>query len=349
MAKLFNAFLLMLAGATEKELILQVQYLKAENQILRGKLPGRITVTVAERTRLVELGRLIGSAIKDLITIVSPRTFARWVAADKKGATLAKRGRPRTPEETCEIVLRLARENDWGFTRLWGELKKLGIKIGKTTLRSILKENGIDPGPKRLTGGTWDQFVKRHAATLWQCDFVSKKVLSLKGRFDCYLLFFIHVESRRVWASPTTAHPTGAWVAQQARNFCMWAADQGLPLEYVTRDRDTKFQGMFNRIIEAEGAKVLRLPARAPNLNAFAERWVQSLQNECLDHFIVLGESHLDHLVSEYVAHYDEERPHQSKDNLPLTGNWSAPPSDGAIECRERLGGLLKHYHRRAA
>lgn len=349
MKSTLQAFFLLLAGATEKQLVREVEYLKAENEILRSKLPKQITVTAAERERLVKLGKAVGTALKHLITIVSIRTFTRWVATKKRDKTAATRGRPRPPQETREIVLRLARENDWGFTRLWGELKKLGIKIGKTTLRNILKQHGIDPGPKRLTGGTWDEFIKRHASTLWQCDFVSKRRSAIQNKVDAYLLFFIHVETRRVWASPATLHPSGAWVAQQARNFSMWAAEQGLAMAYVVRDRDTKFTALFDSILESVGAKVIKLPARAPNLNAFAERWAQSMQHEALDHFIVVSESQLDHIVSEYLAHYHEERPHQGKDNLPLTGYWSSPPAEGAIQCRMRLGGLLKHYYRQAA
>jgi len=129
----------------------------------------------------------------------------------------------------------------------------------------------------------------------------------------------------------------------------MWAAEQRLALAYVKRDRDTKFTALFDAILESEGAKVIKQPARAPNLNAFAERWAQSVQHEALDYFIVVNESQLNHIVSEYFAHYHEERPPQGKDNLPLKGDWSAPPSEGAIQCRMRLGGLLKHYYRQGA
>ena len=172
---------------------------------------------------------------------------------------------------------------------------------------------------------------------------------SVKNHVDAYLLFFMHVETRRVWVSPTTLHPTGVWVAQQARNFSMWAAEQGFAMGHVIRDRDTKFTALFDAILESEGSKVIKLPARAPNLNAFAERWAHSVQHEALNHFVVVNEVQLDHIVSEYLAYYHEERPHQGKDNLPLTGDWSAPPSKGNIRCGMRLGGLLKHYYRQAA
>jgi len=122
-----------------------------------------------------------------------------------------------------------------------------------------------------------------------------------------------------------------------------------LDLGHVIRDRDTKFSGLFDTILRLQGKGVIPLPVRAPNLNAFAERWVQSIKQECLDHFIVVGESHLNFLVNEYVAHYTEEMPRQAKENLLLTGDWSAPPSEGPIRCRMRLGGLLNHYYRQAA
>jgi len=160
-----------------------VEYLKAENAILRAKLPTRITVTATEKARLVQLGAALGGALKDLITIVSTRTFARGVAAvngtdvdsatPTSAASTRQPGRPRTAEDIRTLVLKLARENDWGYTRILGELKKLGIStVSRSTVVNILKEAGLDPGPTRGKG-TWDEFVKRHAATLWASDFVS--------------------------------------------------------------------------------------------------------------------------------------------------------------------------------
>jgi putative transposase len=208
--RLLHSFLLMLAAATDKALARQVRFLKAENSILLAKLPKRITVTPAERRRLVKLGHAVGPAIKDLIGIVSPRTFARWASGEVSGTQSAqpahseqpaKSGRPRTADELRELVQRLARENEWGYTRILGELKKLGVgKICRSTVVNILRQAGLDPGPKRGEG-TWDEFVKRHAKTLWACDFFSKKVWTMAGLVDVFVVSFLHVGCRKVFVA----------------------------------------------------------------------------------------------------------------------------------------------------
>jgi len=219
MARFFHPLIMVLARATESELARYMEYLKAENRILRDKLPKRVVCTPAERQRLVELGKPLGSAIKDLITIVTPRSFARWVSAaggtkpEKK--TTRKPGRPRTPEAIRELIIQMANDNAWGLGRILGELKQLGIRsVCKTTIRNILKEHGFDPGPKRGEG-TWDDFIRIHAKTLWACDFISKRVWTLGGLVDFFVLFFIHVDTRKVHIAGITPNPDGRWMAQQ--------------------------------------------------------------------------------------------------------------------------------------
>ncbi|MEX0655327.1 MAG: integrase core domain-containing protein [Phycisphaeraceae bacterium] len=352
MPRLFHPLLKMIAHATHRELAAQVQYLKVENEILRSKLPKRITVTPTERARLVKFGRKVGGAIRELITIVTPRTFARWVSggASKPAATKRKPGRPRMPEEIREIILRIAGESGFGYTRILGELKKLGIhSVGRTTVRKILIEAGHDPGPTRGEG-TWDEFLKIHAKTLWATDFLSKKVWTLGGLVDYYVIFFIHLETRRVIMSPATPHPTDEWVTQQARNFVMEAEDQGLDVGHVIHDCDTKYTERFDRVLRSEGAEVHRVGPAQPSMNAFAERFVQSIQQEALDHFVVLGDKHLNHIIDEYVTHYHEERPHQALGNAPPVGLKLPPPNQqGDVACHERFGELLRHYYRPAA
>jgi putative transposase len=220
----------------------------------------------------------------------------------------------------------------------------------------VLREAGLDPGPKRGEG-SWTEFVTRHAATLWASDFVSVRTLTSAGVVDLYLLFFIHVGSRRVVASNPTAHPDAAWVAQQARNATMEIADLGLKATHLLIDHDAKFTGAFDAVWGAEGCEVRRVGPRAPNMNAYAERWVQSLRVECLDQFVIVGERHLRHLVREFVGHYNAERPHQLRGNVPLPAAERADAGEpvilqfplGAVKCRERLGGALKHYYRDAS
>lgn len=182
-----QSFLLMLSTASDKELARMVEYLQEENRILRSKLPKRITVTPQERRRLVRLGKKLGSKIRDLITIVSPRTFLRWVHGESKpSGRVGQPGRKRKPDEIRELVIRLARENNWGYTRILGELKTLGIhSISRNTVKNILREEGLDPGPKRGKG-TWDEFIKIHASTLWVCDFFTKPVWSMMGKVEMY-------------------------------------------------------------------------------------------------------------------------------------------------------------------
>jgi putative transposase len=224
--RLLQPLFALFASATDSQLAKVVEYLKAENRILRDRLPKRLTVTSRERNRLVKLGSKLGSAIRDLITIVTPRAFARWVAAGRGGTSTARKparrpGRPRTPEDIRKLVLKLASENGWGYARVLGELKKLGIRsVSKTTVANILRRAGLDPGPKR-SAGTWDEFVRRHASTLWACDFLSVRSATLRGFVDLFLIFFLHVGTRRVIASGVTANPDAAWVAQQARNATM--------------------------------------------------------------------------------------------------------------------------------
>lgn len=203
-----------------------------------------------------------------------------------------------------------------------------------------------------VRGGTWDQFVRRHAQTLWACDFLSVKTWTLRGRFDLYLLFFIHVETRRVWISPATAQPDESRMNQQARNFSN-LKEQKLQATHLIRDRDGKFTGAFDAILEAEGAEIVRLPICSPNLNAYAERFIQTLQSECLDHFVILGCKHLNYLTREFAEYYHARRPHQGRENRLLLGSDDGQSlessADSTVFCDEQLGGFLKHYYRKAA
>ncbi len=220
---LFRSLLLVIAGASQRELARQNRYLKVENEMLRSKLPERITVTPQERQRLLKFGAKLGKAIHQLVTIVSPSTFLRWIREEKraqqKGTKPSKRGRPRTAEQIRNLILRMARENNWGYARIVGELKKLGLRsIKKSTVRNILKSEGLDPCPKRAVS-TWDEFLQRHAASLWQCDFFSQKVLTTHGMREAFVLVFLHVATRRVIVTPANFHPDEAWVTEQAESF----------------------------------------------------------------------------------------------------------------------------------
>ena len=255
MTAIWKGFLLLLAKATDRELAKMVEFLRAENRVLRTKLPKRIDITPAERRLLVKLGKALGGKVREVITIVSPRTFASWLAADREGTPVDSRtsngGRPKTPVDVRTLVLRMANENGWGFGRILGELKKLGISIGKSTVKTILLENGFDTGPKRGKG-SWAEFVERHAKTLWACDFFQKKIWTMHGFVDYFVLFFIHVGSRRIVMAGMTTNPTGPWTAQQARNVAMTFQEQSHKPTHLIRDNDPKFTDKFDTVFRAE-------------------------------------------------------------------------------------------------
>jgi putative transposase len=322
-----------------------VEFLKTENQILRAKLPRRVEVTPAERHRLIQLGRTLRHRLRELLSIVSLRTFYRWLKAEENATPnqphSSKGGRPKTPANVRALVLRMATENGWGFGRIVGELNKLGVTIAKTTVKAILRENGFDLGPKRGRG-TWTEFVQALAKTLWACDFFQKKIWTLGGVVDYFALFFIHIGSRRVIMAGLTPNPTAVWVMQQARNLTLTFDQEVDKPTYLIRDNDDKFPARFDDIFATENMEVVRTCMRAPNMNAFIERWIQSLQLECLDHFVVFGEDHFRHLLESYLTHHNRLRPHQSLDNLPLDGHVLDPPAHWNPEqllCSEALGG----------
>ena len=359
MGRILHPLFALLASVTRQDLARQVAYLKEENRILRARLPERLVATDQEKRRLLRFGKKLGQQLKELISIVSYQSFRRWVReaevahTAQKATPKRKPGRPRTPDEVRELVLRLAKENSWGYTRILGELRKLGIKsISRQTVKVILKENDIDPGPKRGKG-TWDEFLKIHADTLWQCDFVSKPMWTVKGLVDLYFLVFLHLGTRRCWISPCTLSPDSAWVSQQARNFVMEAEDLQLTPKYVMRDNDTKFTSQFDEVIKSSGSEVKRNTPVSPNLRAHVERFIQSLKVECLDRFVIVAERHLNYINREWRLHYNRERPHEARGHLP-PGMEKPPEATETIRnkdvvCSSRLGGLLNSYSRRAA
>jgi putative transposase len=283
----------------------------------------------------------LGSAIKELITIVHPRTFARWVSQATSPAKARQRGRPRKPEEIRQLIIQMAKDTGWGYKRILGELKKLRIhNVSRSTIARILKENGFDPVQNRVDG-SWHDFVRRHIKTLWATDFFTKTVWTIRGPVTYYVLFFIHIHTRRVHIAGVTPNPDGVWMAQRARNMRMIFDDE--PADHrpthIVRDRDSKFTAHFCSILEDDGIEFKVIAPMSPNMNPFAEAWVQRTKQEVLDNFIVFGEAHLRFLLREWLTYYHEFRPHQGLGNVPIS----------EIVCHDRLGGLLKHYERKAA
>jgi putative transposase len=248
--------------------------------MLRGRLPRRLTITPQERNRLVRFGAKLGGALDHLVSIVHPNTLRRWIRGDRRGRRKAPvaRGRRRTPEQIRRLIIKLARETGWGHTRILGELKKLGVRsVSRNTVKSILKAHGLDPGPRRGLG-TWDEFLKIHAATLWQCDFFSKRVLTPKGFRELFIVVFLHAGTRRVFLTPATQHPKEAWVTDQAEAFVRHARAKKLSVEMVMHDRDTKVTAGFDACLDRSIARPIQQPlsngsCRASSKNASTTSW----------------------------------------------------------------------------
>lgn len=356
---LFRSLLLVTAGSTQRELVLQIRWLKVEKEILRSKLPARITVTTKERQRLVKFGSKLDRTLHQLVTIVTPGTFLRWVREDKRAGRKrtkpAKRGRPRTALEIRRLIVKLAKENAWGHARIVGELRMLGLhSIKKSKVRNILKSEGLAPCPKR-SGATRDEFLARHAASLWQCDFFTQKVLTVKGLREVFVLTFLNVKTRRVVLTPATFHPNEARVVQQTEAFVKQARADGLRVRYVQRDSDGKFGDAFDATLRKVTVEAVPCPPQAPNTQAFVERFIGSIRREGLDHFVVFGGRHLDSVAHSWLDHYHAKRPHQGRENellVWLPGMRKSKVADAAafslreVRCCNHLGGLLKDNER---
>ncbi len=223
--------------------------------------------------------------------------------------------------------------------------------VSDQTVGNILRRFGIAPAPKRSLSTTWRQFIAAHMAVLAGIDFFTVEVLTWRGLATYYVLFFLHLETRRVTVGGITRHPTETWMEQVARNALDDASGHLRQVRYVLHDRDTKFCASFTTTLASGGVKCIALPARSPNLNAFAERWVRSVKEECLSKLILFGERALQRAVAEFLRHYHAERNHQGKGNALLFPSSNDERSNGSmrIQRRERLGGLLNYYYSRAA
>ncbi|MBO0698431.1 MAG: transposase, partial [Zavarzinella sp.] len=257
-------------------------------------------------------------------------------------------GRPRTAEDLRDLVLRIARETGWGYTRILGELKKLGLgSLCRSTVVNILKGAGLDPGPKRGEH-TRAEFLRVHAATLWQYDFLNHKVLTWRGWKGGFVLVFVHVGSRRMFVSPSTLRPDAAWVPRQAGALVgrLTAAGKRPADTILFRDRDGKYASPFDETPAAAGVEVRKTPGRSPDMAAYIERLGQSLRVECLDRMLALGEARFSFVIREYVEPYNTERPHQSLGNRPLPDSDDPEPTalpfpKTGVAREKRLGGLL--------
>jgi transposase InsO family protein len=316
-----------------------------------------VTLTDAERQTLAEIGKKLSKqALEEIATIVKPDTILAWhrkLVAQKFDGSNQRRspGRPRVDKDLEDWVVTMAKENrSWGYDRIVGSRADLGYTISDQTVGHIHKRRGLPIAPDRKKTTTWREFIRTHVDMLWSTDFFSTEVWTLGGLVTFYVLFFIKLDTREVHIAGMTAHPNEAWMMQIARNLTMDEWGVLKPDQYLIHDRDTKLCAAFKQMLDESGVKRLPLPPRSPNLNAIAERWVRSVKSESLSQLILFGERSLHHVLSQYLAHYHEERCHQGLGNvIPFPVRQVANDYEGPIEYRERLGGMLKFYARKAA
>ena len=346
-----------ITGTVDQELLVRNEYLVTENRILRQQIKGRIHLSDGERKRLAAIGKKLGKqALEEVASIVKPDTILAWhrrlVAKKFDGSHQRKApGRPMIDQEREALVVRMAKENrSWGYDRIVGALANLGYTISDQTVGNILKRHGIPPASERKTTTTWKEFIRTHLDVLVATDFFTAEVWTLSGLVTYYVLFFLHLGSHRVHIAGMMPHPNEAWMMQVARNVTMEAWGCLSPGQYLIHDRDGKYGPAFQHIIDTAGVTRVLLPPRSPNLNAYAERWVRSVKEECLARMILFGEASLRHALTQYLEHFHHERNHQGKGNVLLFPPVSQDRKRaGPIQCRERLGGLLKYYAREAA
>src|SRR5919199_3659658 len=285
----WKTLLAYITGTVDKELLLRNEYLVTENGILRNQLKGRVRLSDGERKALAEIGYRLGKqALQDVATLVKPDTILGWhrkLVAQKFDGSPQRQapGRPRIDPELEALIVRIAQENrSWGYDRIVGALANLGLTVSAQTVGNILKRHGIPPAPERKTTTTWKEFIRTHLDVLVATDFFTAEVWTLGGLVTYDVLFFIHLGSRRIHVAGVTPHPNTAWMVQVARNVTMEAWGCLSPGQYLIHDRDGKYGPAFQHIIDTAGVTRVPLPARSPNLNAFAERWVRSVKDEAL-------------------------------------------------------------------
>jgi transposase InsO family protein len=318
--------------------------LRHEVVVLRRQV-ARPRPSWADRAVLSALARLLPTQRRHH-RLVTPETLLRWHRQLlKRHWTQPHRppGRPSIPPGLRHLILRLAAENPtWGYRRIHGELARLGHRLAPSTVWLLLNRAGIDPAPRRAAL-TWRQFLSVQAEGILACDLFHVDTVLLRR---LYVLFVIELATRRVHVLGVTANPTGAWVAQQARNLLMDLADHMRQFRFLLRDRDAKFTDTFDAILASEGIRTLRTPVRAPRANAMAERWVGTVRHELLDRMLIIGRRHLETVLADYVAHYNQHRPHRSLHQAPPLGATPqpAPAPDVRVVRLDRLGGLIHEY-----
>lgn len=323
--------------------------LRHENAVLRRHVP-RVRYEAEDRLWLAALSSLVPRGRWAEVFAVTPATVLAWhrkLIAGKYTTTPRRPGRPSTAATVRAMVIRMATDNPaWGHRRVQGELSRLGHPIAVSTVWQILRAAGIDPAPRR-SGPSWRQFLTAQARGIVAVDFVHVDTVLLKR---IYALILIEHGSRRARLLGVSAHPDGLWTTQAARNLFMELEERAEGVRFLIRDRGGQFTDAFDAVFVDAGIRVIKSPAHAPNANAICERMIGTLRRELFDRTLILGERHLCRVLQEFLAHYNNVRPHRSLGQLsPHQAETVPPPPINLTAHRLRrrtvLGGLTSEYH----
>lgn len=345
--------LVVLRSRGERSKELEILVLRHELSILRRQV---------RQPRFEPHDRLVLAALSRVLPrrgwsvfLVRPETLLSWhrrLVSRRWTYPHRKPGRPAIASDVRHLIVRLARENpSWGYLRIVGELRKLGITVSATSVRNILVKAGLSPAPQRHRQ-SWRSFLRAHGESILACDFFTVDTIRLRR---LSVLVFLSVGSRRIEYVACTSKPNTAWMLQQARNLLMDLDDHGRQVRFLLHDRDAKFPHAFDALLDNSKIKVIRTPVQAPNANAHMERWVGTVRRECLDRLLIVGRRQLEHVLRVYIDHYNRRRPHRSLDLDPpnatarLPAETASMPRPLQVHRRDRLGGLIHEYELAAA
>jgi len=345
--------LVVLLARRDRAKELEILVLRHELSILRRQV-GQPRFELHDRLLLAALSRVLPRRSWHAF-LVRPETLLRWhrrLVARRWAYPHRRPGRPPIGHQVRELILQLARENpSWGYMRIAGELRKLGVPVSATSVRNILARAGVPPVPQR-DRLSWRRFLQAHADSILACDFFTVDTVWLRR---LYVLVFLYVGSRRVEYVACTSKPNRAWMLQQARNLLMELDDRDRQARFLIHDRDTKFPRAFDALLASENVQVVRTPIQAPNANAHIERWVGSVRRECLDRLLIVGRRQLEHVLRVYIRHYNSGRPHRALNLRPPDARVFSPVGSDStmaalhVRRRDLLGGLIHEYEPVAA